>query len=89
MEGGACKMPFCQNNQIKALLCSISHCPWMGITIEVEESRSIIIVDPLPLHINVNEQQTESTKEFPTYSWWLTKLQICHCMTNNKDYIFH
>lgn len=36
----------CQSNQFKALhfLCSISHCAWMGITIEVEERSSLIML---------------------------------------------
>lgn len=56
----------CQNNQSKALafLRSIRHCPWMGITTEVEEL-SYIIANPLPLLININKQQAKNTKDIP------------------------
>lgn len=57
MEGDAYKMALC-------FLCSISHCPWMGITIEVEERSSFIIAIPLPLHINFNKQQSKH-RTFP------------------------
>lgn len=56
----------CHNNQFKALtfLHSISHCPWMGISIKVEAHSSIMTGIPLPLHRSFNKQ-TKKTKDFP------------------------
>lgn len=54
----------CQNNQLKALAlsCSISHCPWMGISIKVEAHCGIMTTITVPFHFN---KQTKVTTDFP------------------------
>lgn len=62
----------------------ISHCPWMGITNEVEERSNFIIAFPLPLHRNFKEPFTRKRKEFPqtNVNWMSKSLNILLFNTN-------
>lgn len=73
------------HNQFMVLpfMCSISHCSWMGITIEVEKRSSLIIAIPLPLHLSFNKQQTQRHNTFPKgQRYEYVSDQIWYCMTN-------